>query len=123
MSLQRANHRHHLADIADRGKPHDANAFGAAGYQLNSYIMNPCKTPIDHGRILYGEDVVARREIISFDPRHLGDRGILVGKGRGRGFTYPIRVEGNDWVLQYYRRGGRWPVFSGAIARRVVSRR
>lgn len=68
--------------------------------------MNPCEELLERERILYDADAVAKLEVISFDPRDLAERGVLIGKARGRGFTYFIRVEGNDWVLRHYQRGG-----------------
>lgn len=64
--------------------------------------MNPSEKLLEHGRILYDRDAVAKPEIISFDPRIWAERGALIGEVRGRGPTYFIRVEGNDWVLRHY---------------------
>ncbi|MDH3671886.1 MAG: 3-deoxy-D-manno-octulosonic acid kinase [Gammaproteobacteria bacterium] len=68
--------------------------------------MNPCEELLGRERILYDADAIAKLEVISFDPRDLAERGVLIGKARGRGLTYFIRVEGNDWVLRHYQRGG-----------------
>ena len=68
--------------------------------------MNPCEKHFDHECILYDQDAVPKLELISFDPRALKEHDGLVGTACGRGSTYFIRIEGNDWVLRHYHRGG-----------------
>ncbi len=56
--------------------------------------------------ILYDMDAVPKLDVISFDPRNLAERQALVGEVCGRGPTYFIRIEQQDWVLRHYQRGG-----------------
>lgn len=56
--------------------------------------------------ILYDTDAVPELDAISFDPRNLAERQALVGEVFGRGPTYFIRIEQEDWVLRHYQRGG-----------------
>ena len=72
----------------------------------NSSIVEPREALLDHTRILYDAALVSRPQILSFEPRELIERRALVGETGGRGRTYFIRIEGNDWVLRHYRRGG-----------------
>ncbi|MFQ6022010.1 MAG: 3-deoxy-D-manno-octulosonic acid kinase [Acidiferrobacterales bacterium] len=73
---------------------------------VTSYIVNPCEKLFDHQYILYDADAVPKLEVISFDPQELAERHALIGEVLGRGPTYFIRIEGNDWVLRHYHRGG-----------------
>jgi 3-deoxy-D-manno-octulosonic acid kinase len=56
--------------------------------------------------VLYDMDAVPKLDAISFDPHNLAERQALVGEVRGRGLTYFIRIEQQDWVLRHYQRGG-----------------
>lgn len=68
--------------------------------------MNPCEKILGNIYILYDADVVPQLDAISFDPRSLAERQALVGQVLGRGPTYFIRIEQQDWVLRHYQRGG-----------------
>jgi 3-deoxy-D-manno-octulosonic acid kinase len=72
----------------------------------DSSIIEPREALIDHTHILYDAVLVTGPQILSFEPRELIERRALVGETGGRGRTYFIRINGNDWVLRHYRRGG-----------------
>lgn len=72
----------------------------------DSSIVEPREALLDHTHILYDAALVTDPQILSFEPRELMDRRALVGETGGRGRTYFIRIQGNDWVLRHYRRGG-----------------
>ncbi len=72
----------------------------------DSSIVEPRAALLDHTHILYDAELVTGPQILSFEPRELIERRALVGETGGRGRTYFIRIQGNDWVLRHYRRGG-----------------
>jgi 3-deoxy-D-manno-octulosonic acid kinase len=72
----------------------------------DSSIVVPREVLLDHMHILYDAALVAGPQALSFEPRELIERRALVGEASGRGRTYFIRIQENDWVLRHYRRGG-----------------
>jgi 3-deoxy-D-manno-octulosonic acid kinase len=80
---------------------------------------------IPDGAVLYDEALVSAPSGTLFDPEHWRARGALAGSGSGRGAVWYLIVDGVQWVLRRYRRGGligRWIdesfVFLGAARTR-----
>jgi 3-deoxy-D-manno-octulosonic acid kinase len=72
----------------------------------DSSVVEPRVALLDGTHLLYDAALVTNPQILSFEPRELIERRALVGETGGRGRTYFIRIQDNDWVLRHYRRGG-----------------
>lgn len=57
--------------------------------------------------ILYDAEAVANPELLGFEPEYWASRSAIVGFAEGRGTTFFIQYEGEDYVLRHYRRGGQ----------------
>ncbi len=57
--------------------------------------------------ILYDAEAVANPELLGFEAEYWAERSAIVGFAEGRGTTFFIQFDGQDYVLRHYRRGGQ----------------
>jgi 3-deoxy-D-manno-octulosonic acid kinase len=73
--------------------------------------MQPTEILIDGQHILYDARAVTKITPHWFDPEYWRGRSALTGQASGRGLSYFFSVDGAEYVLRHYRRGGavaRW---------------
>jgi 3-deoxy-D-manno-octulosonic acid kinase len=81
--------------------------------------MREVETRWGDARILYDADIAAKLTGDWFQPGALAARGWLRGGAMGRGSVHYFCVDGRDYVLRHYRRGGR---MAGLLADRYLWR-
>ncbi len=69
--------------------------------------MNPTEKRHGAQYILYDADLLKEADPNLFDVRHLAQAGALRGTAEGRGATHFFELDGRQFVLRHYRRGGR----------------
>ncbi len=69
--------------------------------------MNPTEKHSGAQHILYDAELLHDATPHLFDPQRLERAGALRGSAEGRGTTHFIELEGEQYVLRHYRRGGR----------------
>ena len=68
--------------------------------------MNPTEKHQTSQHVLYDADELTDVEMRFFDPKALERDGLLRGGAQGRGTTHFVEIDGQDYVLRHYRRGG-----------------
>src|ERR1700753_1029686 len=63
-------------------------------------------TALPGGAILHDSSRVGNLGAAWFDPQHWAARGDIEGAAGGRGSTFYIKVDGREFALRHYRRGG-----------------
>lgn len=56
--------------------------------------------------MIYDGARIAEPDARFFDPRHWAEQGALTGSATGRGSTHFFRLDGEDYALRHYMRGG-----------------
>ncbi len=75
--------------------------------------MNPTEKQCGTQHILYDAELLPNAGPHLFEPRQLKQAGALRGSAEGRGTTHFIELEGEQYVLRHYRRGGRIAILLG----------
>jgi 3-deoxy-D-manno-octulosonic acid kinase len=73
--------------------------------------MQPTEIFIDGQHILYDAQAITKITPQWFEAGYWRDRAALTGQAAGRGISYFFAVDGSEYVLRHYRRGGavaRW---------------
>lgn len=68
--------------------------------------IDPRIIRFDDSHILYDSSLLEKPFRELFDPDWFAVHGLLVGRARGRGTSFFLRYERQQWVLRHYRRGG-----------------
>lgn len=68
--------------------------------------MNPAEFHKNGQHIRYDSDIFTNVDDVSFNSRIWAQRSSIVGFAEGRGTTFFVQHQGQDFVLRHYQRGG-----------------